>query len=226
MLPVMLSLVDVATAFNSPAVAPQSAVRSGVAQMAFVDSLEGTGEETGGEIWDPLGISSTVSDEAIMWFRASELKHGRVAMLATVGYLAGAAGYTFPGEIAKGVTFASVNADGVYNAWGNVPEEGKFQMLFLILMLETATESKKPHYMRGGVPGKIESLPFDGITGLWAPKIKFWDPLNFTGALSAEQKARKRKAELKNGRLAMLGIVSFLIGHNLPGSVPALNSAF
>ena len=53
--------------------------------------------------------------------------------------------------------------------------------------------------MRGGVPGKIESLPFDGIKGLWAPKIKFWDPLNFTGALSAEQKARKRKAELKNG---------------------------
>ena len=45
-------------------------------------------------------------------------------------------------------------------------------------------------------------------------------------ALTAEQKARKRKAELKNGRLAMIGIVSFLIGHNLPGSVPALNSAF
>merc|ERR1711966_262621 len=67
-------------------------------------------------------------------------------------------------------------------------------------------EAKKPHYMRGGVPGKIEQLPFDGIQGLWAPKIKFWDPLNFTGALSAEQKARKRKAELKNGRLAMIGI--------------------
>ena len=42
---------------------------------------EGTGEETGGEIWDPIGISSTVSDEAMMWFRAAELKHGRVAMV-------------------------------------------------------------------------------------------------------------------------------------------------
>ena len=94
------------------------------------------------------------------------------------------------------------------------------------LALETASEAKKPHYMRGGVPGKIDQLPFDGIVGLWAPKIKFWDPLNFTGALSAEQKARKRKAELKNGRLAMIGIISFIVGHNLPGSVPALNSAF
>jgi len=90
----------------------------------------------------------------------------------------------------------------VYNAWSKVPEEGKLQILCLLLALETANESKKPHYMRGGVPGRIDSLPFDraaGTSGLWAPKIKFWDPLNFTGALSAEQKARKRKAELKNG---------------------------
>ena len=48
---------------------------------------EGTGEETGGEIWDPLDISGAVGDEALMWFRASELKHGRVAMLASVGFL-------------------------------------------------------------------------------------------------------------------------------------------
>ena len=37
----------------------------------------------------------------------------RVAsQLGSVGYLVGAAGITFPGEIAKGVTFASVNSDG------------------------------------------------------------------------------------------------------------------
>ena len=37
----------------------------------------------------------------------------RVAsQLASVGYLVGAAGITFPGEIAKGVSFASVNSDG------------------------------------------------------------------------------------------------------------------
>ncbi len=42
---------------------------------------EGTGEETGGDIWDPLGISNAVSDEAMMWFRAAELKHGRAAMV-------------------------------------------------------------------------------------------------------------------------------------------------
>merc|ERR1712072_1551993 len=173
-----------------------------------IDTLEGTGEETGGEIWDPLDISGAVGDEALMWFRASELKHGRVAMLASVGYIAGAAGITFPGNIAGDISFASVNADGVFSAWSNVPEGGKLQILMLIFLLELSSESKKPHYMRGGMPG------------IWAPKIKFWDPLGFMGALSEEQKAKKRKAELKNGRLAMIGIISFLVGHNLPGAVP------
>jgi len=191
-------------------------------KMAFVDDLEGTGEETGMEIWDPLSISSSVSDEAVMWFRAAELKHGRAAMLACVGYLTTAAGFTFPGEIAKGVTFESVAAGGTYGAWDAVPSEGKLQILLLIGCIEWASETKKPHYMKGGVPGKLDKLPFDGIAGLWAPKIPFWDPLNFLGALSPEEKARKRKAELKNGRLAMIGIVSFLIGHSIPGSVPAV----
>ena len=115
----------------------------------------------------------------------------------------------------------------MYNAWSKVPEEGKLQILCLLLALETANESKKPHYMRGGVPGRIDSLPFDraaGTSGLWAPKIKFWDPLNFIGALDDGQRAKKRKAELKNGRLAMIGIISFFAAHNIPGSVPALSS--
>jgi len=222
----MLSVFSAASGLLT-APAPVPAVsRAAAPRMAFIDSLEGTGEETGGEIWDPLDIAGSVSDEALMWFRHAELKHGRVAMLATVGYITGAAGITFPGNIAGGVSFSSVNADGVFNAWGNVPTEGKLQMLLLIFALEMATESKKPHYMRGGVPGKLDQLPFDGISGLWAPKIKFWDPLGFTNALSPEQKARKRKAELKNGRLAMIGIISFLTAHNIPGSVPAVPGSF
>merc|ERR1719253_839005 len=222
----MMSLVASSPLIASGMIATAPVSRVVSPRMAFIDSLEGTGEETGGEIWDPLDIAGSVSDEALMWFRAAELKHGRAAMLATVGYMVGAAGITFPGDIANGVSFSSVNSDGVFSAWSNVPEEGKLQILSLILMIEWASESKKPHYMRGGVPGKIDQLPFDGIVGIWAPKIKFWDPLGFTGALTDEQKARKRKAELKNGRLAMIGIISFLVGHNLPGSVPALNSAF
>lgn len=223
MIALLLSFAGVASALmTTPPMVPRSVSRAAAATMGFIDTLEGTGEETGSEIWDPLDISGAVSDEALMWFRHAELKHGRAAMLATVGCLVGAAGITFPGEIAKGVSFASVNADGVWGAWGNVPEAGKLQILSLIFMLELASESKKPHYMRGGVPGKIDQLPFDGIAGIWAPKIKFWDPLGFTNALSEEAKAKKRKAELKNGRLAMIGIMSFISAHTIPGSVPGV----
>merc|ERR1719271_153089 len=127
-MPLALSSPLMSSAYVAPAIAPRSASRA-AAKMAFIDTLEGTGEETGGEIWDPLDISGSVGDEALMWFRASELKHGRVAMLATVGYLTGAAGITFPGEIAGGVSFASVGASGVFSAWSNVPEEGKLQII-------------------------------------------------------------------------------------------------
>jgi hypothetical protein len=219
----MLSSLGAASAFMNTAPSMRPVRMSAATKMGFVDDLEGVGEETGGELWDPIGISESVSDEAVMWFRAAELKHGRVSMLATVGYLTTAMGFTFPGEIAKGVTFASIAENGPYDAWAAVPTAGKLQILSLIFLLELSTESKKPHYMRGGVPGKLDQLPFDGVTGIWAPKIKFWDPLNFTGALSAEQLAKKRKAELKNGRLAMIGIISFIFAHNIPGSVPAVN---
>jgi len=43
--------------------------------------------------------------------------------------------------------------------------------------------------------------------------------------LSAEQLAEKRVSELKNGRLAMIGIASVLAASAIPGSVPLLNNA-
>ena len=63
------------------------------------------------------------------------------------------------------------------------------------------------HYMRGGKPGYFPSLkkniphpiPFD-----------LWDPFGFTKKMSAEKKEASLRAEVNNGRLAMLGIMGFL----------------
>lgn len=95
-------------------------------------------------------------------------------------------GPLFPGYIStsEGITFESLGRVG-YAAWDATPENGKFQILGIIGILELLGEaSVKPHYMSGGTPGKIPLL---------------WDPLGFTAKLSPEALARKRNSELKNG---------------------------
>merc|ERR1719243_521211 len=203
----MYSLSAAAFAFNAPVLRPAGnavQLRMGVADM------EGVGPETGNKVFDPLGLSKIASEETLAWYRAAELKHSRVAMAAVTGWAwVSSGGPLFPGYLSaeQGITFESLGRDG-YAAWDAVPEAGKFQILGVIGILEILSESAvKPHYMAGGTPGKIPLL---------------WDPLGFTAKLSPETLARKRTAELKNGRLAMIGVMSFVSAHYIPDSVPLL----
>jgi len=206
----MLSLYAPVCGFAAaPVVAPRMAAAPSV-QMSVAD-MEGTGPETGGKVFDPYGFATMGGDETLAWFRACELKHSRVAMAAATGWAwVASGGPLLPGylSIEQGITFESLGRNG-YAAWDAVPESGKFQILGVIGILELLGEaSVKPHYMMpGGTPGKIPLL---------------WDPLGFTKSLSAETLARKRTAELKNGRLAMIGVMSFVSAHYIPDSVPLL----
>merc|ERR1711957_135451 len=65
--------------------------------------------------YDPLGIfpdPTNADDEQFERLRWVELKHGRIAMLATVGYLTTAAGIRFPG---------AENIPGGFAALDNLP---------------------------------------------------------------------------------------------------------
>ncbi len=42
--------------------------------------------------WDPFGLSTNKSDEAMFYYRESEVKHGRVAMAACLGWYLNAGG--------------------------------------------------------------------------------------------------------------------------------------
>ena len=35
--------------------------------------------------WDPLGLADGKDDSTIAWYRAAELKHGRICMIASLG---------------------------------------------------------------------------------------------------------------------------------------------
>merc|ERR1719313_1461047 len=154
----MLSLVAAPTAFTAPTAFPAAAATRAAAVQMGVADMEGTGPETGGKVFDPLGFSKIASEETLSWFRAAELKHSRVAMAAATGWAyVSSGGPLLPGYISPstGVTFESLGRDG-YAAWDATPDSGKAQIIGIIGILELLGEAAvKPHYMAGGTPGKI-----------------------------------------------------------------------
>jgi len=160
--------------------------------------------------FDPLGYSKVGSDETLRWFRAAEIKHARVAMLATTGYIVQGAGIHFPGQLSSDISFESLAGMKPFEQWDAVPDAGKAQILFTIFIAELVSEAKGTHYTKGGD----------------YPTIVF-PPVDFSG-VNPDTMATKRARELNNGRLAMIAVMSFIAANNIPGSVPALvgNPAF
>merc|ERR1719183_1022898 len=73
----------------------------------------------------------------------------------------------------------------------------------------------------GGKPGFYPPLTMAEEVPHPVP-LDLWDPFGVTTKMTDEQKAKRLVVELNNGRLAMLGIFSFVCAAKLPGSVPAL----
>jgi len=189
----------------------QQSIRMGVESMA------GVGPETGDKVFDPVGFATMGGDKTLAFFRHAEIKHGRVAMAAVVGLLFHINHIHFPGYLSPtyGVTFESLSQMGPFEAWQAIPLLGQLQVIWTIAGLEHASECLDPagHYTKGGEPGNLKFLK------------NFWDTPGFTKKLSAEQLAMKRLSEIKNGRLAMIGMASVIVATSLPGSVPLLNNA-
>ena len=74
--------------------------------------------------FDPLKYSQVGGEETLNWFRAAELKHGRVAMLASTGFLVQAAGIHLPGSLSTDVTFESLSGLNPVDQWGAMPDAG------------------------------------------------------------------------------------------------------
>mmetsp|Transcript_22546 Transcript_22546/g.62904 ORF Transcript_22546/g.62904 Transcript_22546/m.62904 type:complete len:205 (-) Transcript_22546:201-815(-) len=179
------------------------------AQQASSTQLAGSLDEMAGntapiKAFDPLSLATVGSDETLAWFRAAELKNGRVAMLATTGYIVQASGIHFPGMLSSDVSFESLSSMKPFQAWDAVPDSGKAQILGTIFIAELASERQGVHYMKGGS----------------TPTIVF-PPVDFSGVSEATLKT-KQDRELNNGRLAMIAIMSFIAANAVPGSVPAL----
>jgi len=178
--------------------------------------------------WDPLGLADAEfngsAEAAIGYLRHAEIKHGRVAMAAFVGYIVQSNGIHFPWKTTlDGMTYADIAAAGSPPAqWDAVPTNAKWQIFGLIAMLELWSEcAMDKHYMAGGKPGAFPSFaPIRDEIG--HPNLDLFDPFGFSKNKTPEQKEKGLLVELNNGRLAQIGIMAFVSEARVPGSVPGL----
>jgi len=186
-------------------------------------------------LWDPLGIAET-SPETIGWFRHAEIKHGRVAMAAFVGYCVQSNGIHFPWNIqgwqgTPVVSFADIAAaGGPADQWDALSTPAKLQILGVIGFLEMWSETSvvlkadgQEHYVRGGKPGYFPKLSRSDEMAFPHPvPLNLWDPFGFTSKMTPERKEKALLAEVNNGRLAMIGIFG-LISASKGLQVPVLD---
>jgi Chlorophyll A-B binding protein len=116
---ILLTLVSSAAAFVAPSTRSSTAL-----SMSFADE-PGVLLPTG--YFDPLRLATT--QEKFDKYRAAEIKHGRVAMLAVVGYVVPEF-YRWGGDIAPGLAFKDI-PNGVA-AIEAVPFLGWAQILILV----------------------------------------------------------------------------------------------
>jgi len=177
--------------------------------------------------WDPLSIGEESTslwnynnERKIAWFRQAEIKHGRVAMAAFVGYCVQANGgkWSFPMTLSGSDWPTGTPPE----QWDALPQASKWQIILFAGVLELFDESMSPHYTNGRKPGEYPSFSGTYVRESGLAPLDLFDPFGFSRNASPEKKARGLRAEINNGRLAMLGIFAFLSASKAPGSVPLL----
>jgi light-harvesting complex I chlorophyll a/b binding protein 1 len=198
-----LALLPIASAFlapqtnfaSTPSVSRKNAMKMDATEMNGIDT------ETRGQIFDPAGLSRGKDDETLAWYRAAELKHGRVCMLATAGIFHQQLGFTFPDPV-----FQETNPFDAITKVFNERPLAAIQILIAIAAVEVLGASIQKY-----------SEPGD---------LKF-DPLGIKPE-DEEEFAKIQLKEIKNGRLAMISFAGMVAQEAVTGQgvVDQLKSFF
>jgi len=216
----LLSLLTGAAAFAPSQVAPKSfalnAASAGKDKVPCFGATPLIGEPVffGENYWDKL-TRDFGSAETGLFLRAAELKHGRSAMVATVGYSFHKLGITFnnisPHEflsVTQNIKFVDLAAMTPLDAMKSLPVESLSQMFVAIAAIEIYELTHRDGEIKVGervAPG----LQAGGLTGDLG-----WNPL---GIKITE---RRRLVEIQNGRAAMFAICAWVAADSVAGSVP------
>jgi len=146
--------------------------------------------------WDPIGFTADGDVEAFKRRRATELKHGRISMLACMGYMTPEIIGKFPGYLSPSTGLKYADIPNGLGAISKVPWEGWFQMVFYCLFVEYKSGFGKD--WKEGTPGDLG-----------------WKMLT---AADPAEKQRKLQAEIANSRLAMTAIMAMFFQNGTVGS--------
>jgi len=144
--------------------------------------------------WDPLGFTADGDELTFKRRRASEIKHGRISMIATMGYIAPEY-FKWPGFLSpsQGLKFADIPTG--LAAIGKVPLLGWAQVFLFAGFVEG----------KGGFDQYKTGTPGD----------YGWKVLS---SRDSAEKENKLAAEIANGRLAMMAIIGMFFQDGLTGA--------
>ncbi|CAJ1385783.1 unnamed protein product [Effrenium voratum] len=182
----------VATCFASRKATAANAKHQLVALTAFENEL---GVQAPVGFWDPAGFTADGSTENFARRRQTELKHGRISMLATMGYITPEITGKFPGYLSPSAGLKFADVPNGLAAISKVPAAGWGQILAYMAFCEVSQDQS------AGTPAAAGDFGFKVLT-----------------ASDPEAKKTKLAAELANGRLAMMAIIGMFFQDGLTGS--------
>eukprot|EP00971_Amphidinium_carterae_P294968 5857069-Amphidinium_carterae.1 len=156
----------------------------GAPGMAGFDPSKELGVQEPLGFWDPAGFMKEGDEALFRRYRATEIKHGRVAMLATMGYITPEITGKLPGYLSPGTGLKFEDIPNGLGAISKVPALGWAQMIAYAAFCELSQDQSP------GTPGAKGDFGFKVLTSS--------DPVELEKKLSAE---------LANGRLAMVAII-------------------
>jgi hypothetical protein len=151
--------------------------------------------------WDPAGYTLDGDAELFKRRRETELKHGRVAMIATLGYIVPEF-FRFPGALSPSKELYFKDVPNGLAAISKVPGAGWLHIFLFCGLMETAWI---PYEEARGPGDRAKCGPL-GVPNA-APSMN-----------NREERSRKLNVELANGRLGMMAIIGMFFQDGLTGS--------
>merc|ERR1719421_1757140 len=177
---------------------------------AYAKELPGVTGPLG--FFDPMGFCSAdnITEGKIRFYREVELKHGRVGMLAALGFLVGENFHPLFGGDIDVPAYLAFQQTPLQTFWPAVVFFIAIPEIFSVFTFETpALFSGGPLAAEAGMPWTIRSDHEAGDLG--------FDPLGLKPTDPAELKEMQTK-ELNNGRLAMIAAAGMIVQELATGS--------